>query len=53
MKPVNPTVVAGPNKLTTAVSGGTKPAVADVFWFFFFITVILFLMALSTGSFSK
>lgn len=49
MKQVNRVVVAGPNKLITAVSGGTKTAVADVFWFF--ITIILFLMALSNWIF--
>lgn len=37
-------VVAGP-KLITVASGGTKTAAADVFWCF--ITIILFLMALS------
>lgn len=38
-------VVAGPNKLITVASGGTKTAAADVFWDF--ITIILFLMVLS------
>lgn len=31
---VNPMVFPGPIKLITAASGGTKAAVADVFWLF-------------------
>lgn len=48
---VNPMGFACPIKLITAERGGTKAAVADVFWLF--ITLILFLMALSNWIFFK